>query len=182
MFPTYTETDRTRLLFGPYKTPDLKAGERVLCAYRDADVIVYDWSSARVPWPLCYLAEKPGIGKGVLVDDELARAIRHESVIAVQYWWGVCQATVCKWRAALGICRLDAEGSRRLIHQAAQNGLNARRNHVAGGIRLWTATELALLGTLPDGEIAVRTGRSFHAIRAMRHQRGLPRVNGHRLA
>jgi hypothetical protein len=170
--------DKTRLLFAPYQPPALKRGDRFFCLYRDAEVVVYDWSLAPIPWPLCYHADRRGCGKGPLVDDELARAIRHESAVAVQYWWGVCQKTVCKWRAALGIRRLDAEGSRRLIHQAAQHGLNARRNAAAGEISLWTARELLLLGALPDAEVARRTGRTYHAVRIMRGQLGLPALKG----
>src|SRR5215467_1429818 len=146
-------TDKTRLLFAPYRPPALKVGDRTFCLYRDAEVVVYDWSLAPVPWPLCYQAGNRGSGKGLLVDDELARAIRHESALAVQHWWGVCQKTVCKWRAALGVSRTDAEGSRRLIHQAARTGLQARRKRPAGEIRLWTAAEIELLGVLPDEEV-----------------------------
>jgi hypothetical protein len=176
MAPITMNADKAKLLFAPYQPPALKVGDRVFCLYRDAEAVVYDWSLAPIPWPLCYQAGNRGSGKGLLVDDELARAIRHESALAVQSWWGVCQKTVCKWRAALGICRMDAEGSRHLIHQAAQNGLNARRTGAAGEIRLWTAAELALLGTLPDAEVAFRTGRTYHAVRMMRGQLGLPRV------
>src|SRR5262245_40530724 len=165
------DADKTKLLFGPYRPPALKVGDRALCGYRDAEVVVYDWSSAPAPWPLCYQVGSRGAGKGILVDDELARAIRHESAVAVQYWWGVCQKTVCKWRAALGIFRTDAEGSRRLILQSAVNGLNARRRGAAGEIRLWTAAELDLLGTLPDAEVGFRTDRTYHAVRTMRRHR-----------
>jgi hypothetical protein len=170
--------DKTQLLFGPYRPPNLKVGDRRFCLYRDVEVVVYDWSIAPFPWPLCYPVGKRGTGKGFLVEDELARAIRHESVMAVQFWWGTCQKTVCKWRAALGIRRTDAEGSRRLIHHAAQNGLKARQNGTAGEVRLWTAEELALLGRYPDAEVARRTGRTYHAARIMRGQLGLPAFRG----
>jgi hypothetical protein len=177
---TISMEDRTKLLFAPYKPPTLKVGERTFCLYRDAEVVVYDWSLAAASWPLCYEADRPGVGKGMLVDDELARAIRHESVLAIQHWWGVCQTTVCKWRAALGIRRLDAEGSRRLIHQAAQDNLNARRNRAGSAIRLWNAEELALLGTLPDEEVACRTGRTYHGVRIMRGLMGRPAADRQR--
>jgi hypothetical protein len=170
-------TDKTSLLFAPYRPPTVKVGDRIFCLYREAEVVVYDWSLAPVPWPLCYEAGNRGAGKGILVDEELARAIQTESALAIQYWWGVCQKTVCNWRAALGIRRLAAEGSRRLIHEAALNGLNARQHGARGEIRLWTDGELALLGTLPDLEVADRTGRTFHAVRTMRSQLGLPVVN-----
>ncbi|HTU21766.1 MAG TPA: hypothetical protein VMG10_27255 [Gemmataceae bacterium] len=166
--------DRIKLLFAPYQPPALKVGDRTFCLYRDAEVLVYDWSLAPLSWPLCYQAARRGVGKGILVDDELARAVRHESVLAVQYWWGVCQKTVCQWRSALGVRRLDSEGSRRLIHQAALGGLNARHSRTAGEVRLWTAAELALLKTLPDAEVVSRTGRSYPGVRSMRRQMGLP--------
>jgi hypothetical protein len=169
-------TDKTGLLFAPYSPPTLKAGDRIFCLYRDAEVVVYDWSLAPVPWPLCYEVGMRGAGKGILVDEELARAIQHESALAIQYWWGVCQKTVCKWRASFGIRRLAAEGSRRLIHQAARNGLNARQHGSQGEVRLWTDAELALLGTLHDVEVACRIGRTYHAVRNMRGQLGLPAV------
>jgi hypothetical protein len=172
------DADKIKLLFGPYRPPVLKVGDRVFCGYRNAEVVVYDWSSAPTPWPLCYQVGNRGAGKGILVDDELARAIRHESAAAVQYWWGVCQKTVCKWRAAFGVCRTDAEGSRLLIHQAAQNGLNARQNGAAGEVRLWTVEELALLGKFPDAEVARRTGRTYHAARIRRAQLELTGVRG----
>jgi hypothetical protein len=168
--------NKTSLLIGPYRPPTLKVGDRSLCLYRNAEVIVYDRSLAPLPWPLCYEAGMRGAGKGILVDEELARAIQHESALAIQYWWGVCQATVCKWRASLGIRRLAAEGSRRLIHQAARNGLNARQRGSQGEIRLWTDRELALLGTFPDDEVARRTGRTYHAVRIMRGQLRLPAI------
>jgi hypothetical protein len=174
------EPDRTKLLFAPYRPPALKVSDRGFCLYRNAEVVVYDWSLAPVSWPLCYQASTPGSGKGILVDSELARAIQHESAAAVQYWWGVCQKTVCKWRAALGISRMNAEGSRRLIHQTAQNGLNARRNRTAGEVRLWDPAELALLGALSDAEMVRWTGRTYHAVRTMRRQRRLRAANGRR--
>src|SRR5262245_13829940 len=110
--------DRARLLFAGYESPDLKVGDRAICLVRDAEVVVYGWTVAPLAWPLCSYAGSRGAGKGILVEGELARAIRHESAFAVQHWWGVCQKTVCKWRAALGVCRTDTEGSRRLIHDS----------------------------------------------------------------
>src|SRR5262249_43964885 len=173
---TSMSADKTKLLFAPSPPPVVQVGDLTLCLYRDAEVVVYGWSMAPVPWPRCYQAGKHGAGKGILVDDELARAIRHESALAVQYWWGVCQKTVCKWRAALGIFRTDAGGRRRLILQSAVNGLNARRRGAAGEVRLVTAAELDLLGTLPDAEVGFRTDRTYHAVRTMRRHRRLPAV------
>jgi hypothetical protein len=162
------------LLFGPYKPPPLKVGDRTVCLYRDAEVVVFDWSLAPIPWPLCYHVGTRAFGKGLLVDEELARAVRHESSTAIQFWWGVCEVTVGKWRRALGVGRKDAEGSRRLILQAAEGGLNARPNCTATTVKLWTAEELALLGQLSDIEVARRTGRTRAAVYTRRHHLGIP--------
>jgi hypothetical protein len=40
--------------------------------------------------------------------------------------------------------------------------------------RLWMAEELALLGTAPDGELAVRFCRTAVAVRSERSRRGIP--------
>lgn len=103
------------------------------------------------------------------MDEELARAIRHESAAALRYWWGVCGVTVTKWRRSLSIGRKDTEGSRRLISRATMGGLNARQKRP-----LWTAEELGLLGNLPDEEVAARTGRTPHAVSSKRRELGVP--------
>jgi hypothetical protein len=58
-------------------------------------------------------------GSGLLVDEELARAVRCESMLAIRYWWGVSRTAVYNCRKALGVEKLN-EGSRRL-----RNALNA---------------------------------------------------------
>jgi hypothetical protein len=81
-----TDPDMVRLLDGPYRTPRLRRGDRAQCLYRDKDVIVTGLSAGHIPWPMC----KP-IGRarpGLLVEEEVARALRCESSLAVQHWWG----------------------------------------------------------------------------------------------
>jgi hypothetical protein len=46
--------------------------------------------------------------------------------------------------------------------------------------RLWAAEELALLGALPDAEVARRTGRTRNAVALKRHDLGRPAVRGRR--
>jgi hypothetical protein len=78
--------DRVRLLHGPYQTPALRVGDRATCLYRDCDVIVTSWTDAPISWPKC---KRVGATKGrptLLVEEELVRAIRTESAIAVGYW------------------------------------------------------------------------------------------------
>jgi hypothetical protein len=107
--------DRIKLLFGPYKPPALRTGDRVMCLYRDQEVRIIGWTAARIPWPLCRAFEVRGGGHGLLVDEELARAIRQESAAAIKYWWGVGAKAVNNWRKAFGVGRTDNPGTHRLI-------------------------------------------------------------------
>jgi hypothetical protein len=83
-----TDRDRVKLLFGPYQAPALRRGDRAFCLLRDCTVVVTSWSSDRIPWPRCRALDGTGGGSGLLLDEELARAVRHESAAAVMYWWG----------------------------------------------------------------------------------------------
>src|SRR5262245_18210963 len=80
------DADRVRLL-GTYKAPPLKPGDRTDCLYRDTEVIIKGWSNARIPCPQCTRARGRGPGFGLLVDEELVRAVRHESAAALDLWW-----------------------------------------------------------------------------------------------
>jgi hypothetical protein len=187
-----THRERVRLLFGPYRPPPLKRGDRAFCLLRDWDVVVTSWTAARISWPRCRSLDNPRGGSGILLDEELARAVHHESAAAIRHWWGVSVGVVWRWRKVLGVGRTDNAGSRRAIHAAAAEGgaamrargltpeevercrrtvreLNLGRNLVLGyhGPR-WTPQQLALLGTLPDEEVAKRTGRTPNAVRVMR--------------
>jgi hypothetical protein len=75
--------DRTKLLFGPYKVPALKRGDRATCLFKDCDVVVTGWTDARISWPRCRPLDVPRSHPSLLVDEELARAIRHESAGAM---------------------------------------------------------------------------------------------------
>ena len=83
-----TVDDRVRLLHGPYKAPRLRRGDRAFCLFRDCDVVVTGWTDARISWPRCRPVDVPRSHPSLLVDEELARAIRHESAAAVRFWWG----------------------------------------------------------------------------------------------
>jgi hypothetical protein len=110
-------------------------GFRTFCLYRDAHVVVTAWSDARIPWPRCHLAEGRARAHGLVIDEELARAIRHESAAAVRHWWGVSRSTVQHWRKAPGVGRMDAEGSRRLIRAAAHEASSSRVGPAKAGRR-----------------------------------------------
>src|SRR5262249_38724674 len=115
--------DRVKLLHGPYTPPPLHKGDRTTCLFRDGTVVITSWSDARISWPRCRLLDTHGGGSGLLVDEELARAVRSESVLAIQHWWGVNSVSVWRWRKALGVeGRAGTEGSQRLIQAAAEAG------------------------------------------------------------
>jgi hypothetical protein len=82
-----TDPEKVKLLHGPYRTPRLRRGDRTSCLYRDKDVTITGLSAGHIPWPLCKPAGRAY--PGLLVEEELARAIRCESVLALRYWWGV---------------------------------------------------------------------------------------------
>jgi hypothetical protein len=196
--------DRVTLLFGPYQAPALRRGDRAFCLLRDCDVVVTSWTDARIPWPRCRALDGTGGGSGLLLDEELARAVRHESAAAVMYWWGASHGAVERWRRALGVGRTDNEGTRRLMLAAAQEGgETARERGVTDeecdersrrALRLdlaqylhkgyhgprWTARERALLGKLPDEEVAARVGRTPEAVRSRRRDLGIPNPDSNR--
>ena len=199
-----TKRERLKLLSGPYKATPLKRGDRTIRLFRDCAVVVTGWTAAPIPWPRCRALDSPGGGSGLLVDEELARAVRHESAAAVMHWWGASQRAVHNWRKALGVTRTDNRGTARLTLAAAEKGAEGvkarewteeererrRRNAVENDLGrnlvtgyhgpLWTAEETALLGTAPDAEVARRIGRTPEAVRVMRDRRGIPRPAGGR--
>src|SRR5689334_8281028 len=116
--------DKTALLFGPYRPPPLKAGNRAHCLLRGCVVVVTSWTDAPIPWPRCRALDSRG-GSGLLVDDELARAVRNEAAVAIRHWWRVSHTAVYNWRQALGVGQTDPEGTRRLLLASARAGAAA---------------------------------------------------------
>jgi hypothetical protein len=114
-------SDRTKLLFGAYQAPRLRKGDRATCLYKDCDVVVTGWTDARISWPRCLPVGTKG-HPSLLVDEELARAVRHESAAALRHWWGVSVGVAWRWRKALGVGRTNCPGSQRLVRAASERG------------------------------------------------------------
>jgi hypothetical protein len=69
------DADRLRLWHGPYRAPRLARGDRATCLLRDGDALVAGWTDALIFWPRCRALGSRG-GSGILLEDELARAVR----------------------------------------------------------------------------------------------------------
>lgn len=89
------------LVGGPYKPPAVAIGDTLRCKLK-GDLKVSGFTDAPIPWPVGRL---PG-GRGqssLVVRDDLARAIKCESVAAVCHHFGVSPSVVRRWRRALGV-------------------------------------------------------------------------------
>jgi hypothetical protein len=99
--------------------------------------------------------------------------VRHESAEAIMHWFGITSGTVANWRRVLGVTKKNNEGSLRLVLSAIQQSLDSRFGESLGRgnspypprgrAAVWTLEEIALLGALPDAEVACRTSRSLPA-------------------
>ena len=107
------------------------------------------------------------------------------------YWWGVTFGAVSRWRKALGVERMN-DGSARLRQELNEEiGASLRGVPLPASMRErmrdaaladgrqpsgrwdedgWTPEQLALLGTLPDEQVAERTDRTENAVRIMRER------------
>jgi hypothetical protein len=108
-------SEAPRLIGGPYRPPRPRKG-RLLYDLLRGDVAVVGTSAAPVPWPVA--RTRPGSRPMPVVDAELVRAIRTESVAAVIHHWGVSRSVATRWRHRLGVPRFNA-GTRVLWSQLA---------------------------------------------------------------
>ncbi len=110
------DSERFKLLYGPYVPPQCRLGDKLPCEYRGREVTVKGMTDAPIQWPC---ARRNRNASPILCGD-LIRAVQTESEMSVAYHWGVRATTVWKWRRALGVPAMT-NGSRRLrIEYAAE--------------------------------------------------------------
>src|SRR5207248_2535325 len=85
-------------LLGQCKAPRFRLGDVVACARR-GDVRIVGLSDAPIPWPTGQLL-KGGRRPALILDGDLARAVRRESAEAVTRHRGVTANTAWQWREA----------------------------------------------------------------------------------
>jgi hypothetical protein len=120
--------ERLRLRFGNYQTPQFRYGARVVDEVR-GKVKIVGLSSGRIPWP----TYQAGGQRSLVVFKGLAKAIRQESGPAVCHWWGVCPATVRKWKRLLGVSG-DTDGTR-AVRSLSFLGTAGKKARAAGVLK-----------------------------------------------
>jgi hypothetical protein len=103
------DRDLTRLLFGPYKAPRLRKGDRAACLYRDTDIVVTGWTDAGVSWPCGRPVGTMGLPRSWWTRSWPAPSGRVGGGAALLV--GVSALLVWKWRKALGVDRINCPGS-----------------------------------------------------------------------
>jgi len=109
----HVQSDRYPLI-GRYATPRFRYGKFVMCEMR-GEVEIVGLTDAPIPWPI----GKRGRHKAIVLYGALVKAVRRESSLAIQHWFGVGPFTVWKWRKALGVDR-NTEGTSQLFSENSQ--------------------------------------------------------------
>ena len=146
------DEERLRLVGGPYKAPQVEAGQVLRCSLRGPRV-VHHWSTARIPWP-CDISGSP------ILCGDLERAAREESPEALVLWCGATPLQAALWRGCVGAPRHRAE-------PRPAKPLTRRPN------RAWSPEEDALLGTMLDRDVAAHLGRDVGMVGERRRALGI---------
>jgi hypothetical protein len=89
--------ESVKFIGGPYGPPSVPKSGVLRCVLRGW-LKVDGYSSGLIPWPR-------GKQGAFIVCGDLVKALRTESLAAVEYHWGVSHDTVSMWRKRLGIER-----------------------------------------------------------------------------
>jgi hypothetical protein len=108
------DSERYKLLYGPYVPPECRLGDKLPCEYRGHEVTVRGVSDGPIQWP----STRRGNHSPILCGD-LIRAVQRESEMAVAHHWGVTLSLVWRWRRALGVPRMTPGSTRLRIEYAA---------------------------------------------------------------
>jgi hypothetical protein len=87
------------------------------------NVEVGGYSNGRIPWPK---RKKTGV-QSLILCGALVDAVRHESVLAITYWFGVSATTAWKWRVVLGVDRTNNPGTKKLHRDLISTKLTPER-------------------------------------------------------
>lgn len=168
--PRIRVPDGPPALVGAYETPSLSPGDLAFCEYRRETCRVTSWTAAPIPWPRCNRVGVRG-GSGLLVTGELVRAVRTETATALGYWFGICASAAWRLRTRFpsrpGTVGHEPPPDTPCRPKPPRAGRRGRPGP-------WTAEEHALLGSVPDDEVAARTGRTVVAIRSRRSDFRIP--------
>src|SRR5262245_36787805 len=113
--------DATELLHGPYNAPPLRVGDREHCLYRDTLCKVTSYHDALIPWPQGIPIEGSN-GPGLIVTEELFRAVRTEAAKEVQWRCRLSVGLVARYRKASGVTRTNNPRSYELIRESSRRG------------------------------------------------------------
>jgi hypothetical protein len=92
------DSDRFKLIHGPYRPPKVKRGDKLFCEIRGT-VTVGGYSDSPIPWPRM----KKGGNPCLILCGDLVEAVRVESNQGVAHHFGVSFGSVSTWRKALGV-------------------------------------------------------------------------------
>jgi len=79
------------------------------------EIEIVGLTDAPIPWPI----GKRGSIRAIVLYGALVKAVRRESSLAIQHWFGVGPFTVWRWRKTLGV-ESNTEGTSRLFSERSQ--------------------------------------------------------------
>lgn len=147
-----------------------------------------------MPWPQCHIRGR----RSLILFEDLARAVKVESLLAIKIAWGVSRFSINKWRKLLEVERVNQGTAARwqsnvaLVITPQQNQDGLRRAHArearikaeatksaGSGLRHeWTPEAVAWMGVLSDAAIGERLGRHAQTVGRERRRRGIASI-GH---